>query len=85
MIGQMVQNVPPLGSFPVSMALVPVQVAMADGVVLKGSIVGFAHDEEALLSGLLSLQFVLFDLALGLQLCLDLAHFQTETGCWCVQ
>ena len=66
MIGQVVQNVPPFGSFPVSMALVPVQVAMADGVVLEGSIVGFAHDEEALLSGLLSLQFVLFDLALGL-------------------
>ena len=90
MVRQMVQKVAPLGSFAIPMALVPVQMTMADCSILEHSIVKLADDMETLLRSLLCLQFILLNLSLGLQLLSDLAHLETELsngylrqGCGC--
>ena len=49
MIGQMVEKMPALGCLQIPVALVPVQMAMTDGVILKGAIKQATHDAESLL------------------------------------
>jgi len=61
----MVQGVSPLSSLEIPVALVPVQMTMANRSVLESSIVVRTYDHETLLCGLLSLELVLFDLSFG--------------------
>ena len=84
MVRQMLQNVPSLGSFKVSMTLVPVEMAMADGMVLECTIGKCANDSEALLGRFFRLQLVLFDSLLTLLLSLDFSHLNAELGHWCL-
>ena len=61
----MVQGVSPRSSLEIPVALVPVQMTMANRSVLESSIVVRTYDHETLLCGLLSLELVLFDLSFG--------------------
>lgn len=75
MVCQMLQKMPSFGGFEVPMALVPVKMAMTDGMVLEGTIGKCAYHSEALLSRLFGFQFVLFWSAfLTLLLSLYLSH-----------
>ena len=65
MIGQVIQYVPSLGGLQITMALVPVQVAMSDGVILESTVAKATHYEESFLGRLLSLQLIFFHFALA--------------------
>ena len=82
MVRQMLQNVPSLGSFEVSMTLVPVKMAMADSMVLECTIGKCADHSEALLGRFFCLQLVLFDSLLTLLLSLDFSHLNAKLGHW---
>ena len=85
MVRQMFQNVPSLGRFSVSMAFVPVEMAMADCMVLECPIGQCAHYPEALLSRLFRLQLILFHSALfTLLLRPHFSHLYTELGHRCL-
>ena len=78
MVGQVIQSVSPLRSLQVTMALVPVQMAMANGVVLERTVHKRPNDSETLLCCLHCLQLELLDLLLGEALSSDLSHFEGE-------
>ena len=79
MVGQVLQNMPGLCGFPVSMALIPVQMAMTDCMILECPVRKGANDSEALLCRLFSLQFVVLRAAfLTFLLCPNFSHLQAE-------
>ena len=77
---QVVQSVPPLGGLQVASRLVSVQVTMAHGVVLEGTVGEGAYDTESLLRSFHCLQLVLLDAFLSLKLGSHLAHLNTEVS-----
>ena len=73
---------PALRCFEVPSALVPVQMAMSDSMVLESTVKQGANDSEALLRRLLRFHLVLLrvDSFLTLLLSLNFAHLDTEAG-----
>ena len=85
MVRQMIQKMSSLCRFAVPMALVPVKMAMADGMILESTIGECSNNSKALLSRLFRFQLILFQSAiLTFLLSLDLSHFETEVGHRCL-
>jgi len=70
-----------LRSLQVSVRLVPVKMAMANGMVLKTSVAETSDDVESLENGLLGFQLVLFDTTASQLLLPNLTHLRREFSC----
>ena len=67
-----------LGILKVPSRLVAVQMSVAHGVVLEGTVSEGTHDQEALLGSLNRFEFDLFDSLLRLELGTHFPHLETE-------
>ena len=76
----MIEKMPTFSSLQVAMALVPVQVTVADSMILEGAIKEATNDTEPFLRRLFRLQLVLLDTTFRLELCADLAHLEAKVS-----
>ena len=64
------------------MALVSVQMAVSNGMILEATIAQATNDEESLLCRFFCLELELLDTTLIVKLGSDFAHLEAEVGGW---